>query len=410
MSFKRKVGYLFAFLLVVVGVAIYAYSCGNEFVFDDEVQVVGNPAIHSLANLPYFFRGSTYANGNSMVGAGIYYKPFTVLTYALLWWLFPDTPMGFHGWQLFLAITNALLVFRFLRTFMSERAAGIAALIFLAHPINTETIAYIGDLQDVLYTFFGLLALNWLVTARAGLRNGLITMLLLLSSLMAKESGLLYLAATCGWSLYIRPTWRRSAFAASFSALGIYLGLRLGLAHMSHLVYQANQIGRADWFGRLITAPLVLGMYLGKFFVPLHFTTTQDWIVNELSLPQFWLPLLALVVLIAAHIWYLRRLGPLSARGRIYGYFSAWLIVGLLFHSHILVPLDGTFADRWFYFPCIGLCAMLGFWFESTLQRGWALGLAAIVVCALGARSFVRASDWVDGFTLAEHEDRKAHV
>jgi hypothetical protein len=385
--------------LWLAGFALYGHSLNNEFLFDDELQVVGNPIVHSLQHIPQFFLGSTYANGNSSVAAGIYFKPLTVLSYALLWRVSPEDALGFHLAQLSLAILNAILVFFLLSHFMPGVFAWLAALIFLVHPINSEVIAYIGDLQDVLYMFFGLLTLLLLVadTHWKPLKAAAFSLLLLLS-LLSKESGLLFICVAGVYTaFYRREQWIRISLCALIP-LGIYAFLRLNIAHMSTLVYRANQIGRADFATRLVTAPKVLFNYLFNFIAPIHFTTTQDWVISTLNGLDFWFPLFALLMLSAGLFFGVRRYG------KDFAYFALWLVGGLFFHSHILVPLDGTFSDRWFYFPSIALLALVGLVAAQTIKPQVALVLGVIVALALSVRSFYRAEDWADGFTLAQHD------
>lgn len=70
----------------------------------------------------------------------------------------------------------------------------IAGLIFLCHPINSEAVLFIADLQEPLYTFFGLSALFLFSKSQTKLSAAVVG-LLLLFALLSKESGLLYILA-----------------------------------------------------------------------------------------------------------------------------------------------------------------------------------------------------------------------
>ena len=64
-----------------------------------------------------------------------------------------------------------------------------------------------------------------------------------------------------------------------------------------------------------------------------------------------------------------------------------------------LVSLDMTVADRWFYFPMIGLLGMIGtmlsFW-----QGRMTIYISIIIICLFSIRSYIRTLDWKNGLTL----------
>jgi tetratricopeptide (TPR) repeat protein len=152
----------------------------------------------------------------------------------------------------------------------------------------------------------------------------------------------------------------------------------------------------------LLTIPKSLGHYFLTFFYPSVITTAQDWVVREATWVEFWLPLLVFGgIFVIAGRYFLRKKDPVLL------FFSAWVLLGLGLHMN-LVPLDATVADRWFYFPMVGLLGVLAVLFMR-LRGGWAgnvlsLVLPVVLLAALSVRSFVRSQDWVDGFTLYSHD------
>lgn len=396
-------------LFMAVGFAVYTPSFNNRFLLDDESQILHNNLIHSPSNIATFFLGSTMHQEGRALG-GIYYKPVMSLSYSLLWWLSPNDPMPFHLYQLLLAISNALLLWWLLRRHMSDAASIAVSLMYLVHPINSEVVLYIADLQDVLYTFFGLIALNFLAdSAGFGIPRFLGFAVLLLGSLLSKESGLLYFVACVvyAWT-FKRGIWRRVAAAGSL-ALAIYLYLRIGVAHLTALTYHQNQIGRAALDVRLMTAPKVLASYLWKFIFPRDITATQDWVITEINGADFWLPLAFALAVLGLSVWYSLRCWRTTGGGLKFAFFTFCAFMGMGFHSHIVVPLDGTVADRWFYFSSIGIFAMIGLLMDRYLWPRFAAAatiLSGIIILSLAVRSAVRSYDWYDNFAICSHDLR----
>lgn len=397
--------WLFAVVLLAAGLAIYTVSFENRFLLDDESQIRNNPIVHSPANLPIFFLGSTMNQKSATALAGIYYKPVMSFCYSLMWWMTPDNPTLFHVFQLLLAVVNAFLAFLFLRRHLTASVAALMSLLFLVHPINSEVVVYIADLQDVLYTFFGLLALNLVAGCSAlNLKSSLGLAAFLFLALLSKESGILYVVLSAVYIGVFRREWLKRALWISLGVVAGYLYLRLGVAHLTALTHEQNQIGRASLGVRLLTAPLVLASYLWKFVFPADITATQDWVNTRADFENFWLPLLAVTAVLVASFVYASRQWKISRR---FAFFVFWVFMGMGFHSHILVALDGTVADRWFYFASLGLLGMIGVLIENfSWPRARALTTAAVLLWAagLGVRSYLRSLDWYDNFTLCEHD------
>ena len=78
--------------------------------------------------------------------------------------------------------------------------------------------------------------------------------------------------------------------------------------------------------------------------------------------------------------------------------------MGMGFHSNIILALDGTVAERWFYFPCIGLLGMLGLLLDEIPLSRFSVVASMGVLFILGARSYERSADWPDNYTLCLHD------
>lgn len=226
---QRLKRFLWVGLFFVLGFSIFAPAFDNQFIMDDQTQIVSNPQVHDLASWADLFTGSTIHEANKAKGSGIYYKPIMLLVYSLTWSISHD-PMAFHIVQLLFHIFNALMVWAFLAAYLEADLALFAGLVFLVHPFNSETVIYAADLQDVLYEFFGLLSLLVLTKIKWGRWRWPAYFVLALLSLLSKESGLLFLfiSGVFIWLFQKRDRWR---FLASANlTLVIYFILRVGIA------------------------------------------------------------------------------------------------------------------------------------------------------------------------------------
>jgi tetratricopeptide (TPR) repeat protein len=83
-------------------------------------------------------------------------------------------------------------------------------------------------------------------------------------------------------------------------------------------------------------------------------------------------------------------------------------LVGLGMYLQIF-PIDLTVADRWFYFPIIGLLGIIGIGIISIKHISNNLkmvlcGIVLIIIIFLSIRTMVRNTNWYDAITLYNHD------
>jgi protein O-mannosyl-transferase len=148
-------------LIFTVAVALYLPTVTFNFVQDDRVIVVGNPAVHSFSLAVRGFARPYWPPPN----AGGLYRPLTILSYAADWRLAGGRPWLFHLmnalWHGLAAVLVVLVVVRWL----PEPAAFAAGLVFALHPVHVEAIAGVVGRAELLAAV-GLLGA--VVSARRG--------------------------------------------------------------------------------------------------------------------------------------------------------------------------------------------------------------------------------------------------
>jgi Flp pilus assembly protein TadD len=401
LPFTTKKAIVFIFL---IGFIVFFFSLFNGFVADDDAQVVNNLSVHAIYNIPQFFTGGTFYNGSAKL-MGVYYKPLLTSFFAIEYSIFGQNAFAFHFIQILFHILNTCVLFLFFSRFFKRQYSFLLSLFFLVHPLNSEAVLYISAMQEVLFFFFGILAIYIISKMKSKLQLVFVFPLLIFS-LFSKETGFLF-TGICLVYLFL---FKRKFFVISLIVLIfvpiIYLLLR---NYSIGLVTVANN-SPIDLLGlplRMLNAPEIIFFYLKSLFLPTDFALTYQWVYTSISINHFFIPLILDFVFICLSVGagYLT-FGKSKKYFKIYIFFATWVIVGMLFHLQIF-PLDQTVADRWFYFPIVGLLGMLGVLFEVfnlSLKNKWIFSFLLIILTILSIKTIVRGYDWHDNLTLYKHD------
>src|ERR1700691_4974992 len=93
-------------IIILTGIIIFFNGLFNPFQGDDIGQIVNNPQIAKLSNIPTFFLQSlVYSGINSIKFFHIYYKPILFTIFTLIYSLFGSNSFPFHLVQLIFDIT-----------------------------------------------------------------------------------------------------------------------------------------------------------------------------------------------------------------------------------------------------------------------------------------------------------------
>jgi tetratricopeptide (TPR) repeat protein len=414
MQFRKKTAIL---LLLFIGLLTYGGTVQNNFILgDDEDQIVNQAQVHSLENIPQFFLGSTYYSKERDESYGLFYRPIMLATYSLLYAAVGPDPAIFHLFQLALHITNSIIILLLMSLFFPLIASFLIALIFLVHPMNSETVLLSSNLQDVLFFYFGSLSLLILAINR-GKQLGLIEIyafsMCLLLSLFSKETGLLFgFIAIVYAFLFSKKNIVRVVIPVVLAAVCLII-FRFFIAKIGFGISIFSPIAHASFAERMLNMPSIFVRYIDTFVYPASLQSAQFWLESKVTLFGFIIPLIEVLVfllLVAVAAFYIRRKD--KKLFLIYVFFMSWFFAGMLLHLHI-IPLEITVALRWFYAPIIGLLGMItvvyfAFVHEHKRFQKIVIIICLIIVLLLSIRTYIRVGDWRDSMTLFTHELKTA--
>jgi len=394
-----------------VGFAVYFPIFFNGFVWDDIVFVINNPQVHQF-NLSVLL-------GNNLFNDGPFYRPIPAMYFASLYSLFSNNAFFYHLLQLTLHVICTSLLFIFFTRCFKQEISFFLALVFLVHPINLESVAFIGATQSELYFIPGIVALL-LATEKKLTQNRLFIIgLLLLISILTKEPGFLFFLLILMYRYLFKLNSLTTFAKLGIGIVSVYLMLRVLIAGVTYEKISFLQISTLPLWERILHIPAIFLYYLKTFVFPLKLIIWQQWIIKTITIENFIIPLFICAlffigILIAA--FYLNRSDQKQHKVELknlptYLFFVIWFLVGMSILLQ-LIPLDMTVADRWFYFPIVGLLGMLGVAIQileksSLYKKKFFVYLAIMVLIFLSFRTIIRTFDWKDNMTLYGHDLRE---
>lgn len=396
------------YVLSGIALLIHFRILFNGFVGDDTQQIYNFGLVRSALDLPrvFFYHHSVLGSENAILGA--YYKPLMLFYFYTIRLFFGLHPFFYHLPQLILITINSFLIYLLFKKFLRRELCIFLSIIFLIHPINQETAAYISNIQDVLFFFFGILALL-LIDKSKSYKHFILTGVLLLLSLLSKESGILFLLICALFLLLFQKKILKTYVPILITVLFSYFLLRVLSRGTSVFWIEPSPMSTVSFPDRLRHTPVLFFYYIKTFFYPTSLTFNQQWILTRIS------PLIVIlhtlmdgiilgIICISNYLLFKKK----SPYYKTFLFFSVWFMVGLLPHLQLL-PLDATVADRWFYFSSVGLLGIIGIGIEIFLK--YHVDKTRIVFCILlliclllGLRTIIRNIEWTDAFSLYSHD------
>lgn len=386
-------------VLLIAGAALLAYR--NTFLvpllFDDISAIVDNSTLRQL--WPPWQALSPPPGGTTTAG-----RPLLNLTLALNYAAGGTAVRGYHVVNLVLHIFAGLTFFGVLRRTLTQprlRArfaemalplAGATALLWVLHPLQTESVTYIVQRAEslvglcYLLTLYGFIrgaadptARRWWILTVAACSLGMASKEVMVSApLMVWCYDRTFLSGGFRTALRQRPR-----FYAALGATWLLLaGLVVGLGG-NRGTSAGFGLGISSWSYAITQADAIIG-YLRLAFWPRQLVFDYGIVVSPFvdTLPQ----IAVLVLLIGGALY-------AFLRGTAIG-FAAALFFAVLAPSSSFIPIASqTMAEHRMYLPLAAVLALLGPGAWAIAGR-WSLPALFLAAAALGVVTFQRNHDY----------------
>ncbi len=392
-------GMWYAAAFVALAALFWAYSPAmhTAFLFDDSKQQ---------------FATSSASDPLSMWIGPV--RPLLMFSYWINTQISLQDTSSYHLFNILIHALTGILVFLVIRRLMEWAGAGessrtplavFGALLFLLHPLQTESVAYISGRSESLCGMFGCASLAAFLYRRSAAISwaGVASVVLLFgAAVLTKEQAVVlpvvFLLTDIWWNpdsplRSVRANWKLYVVLAAGAAGGVALFWKLILG-----VGTAGSAGFAmkdfTWYQYLFTEFRAIYAYLFNFLLPVRLNVDWDFPISRSLFDRGAIFGLAGLLALAALAWRYRRSFPLAG----YGFF---LFLVLLAPTSSILPIKDPIADRRMYLPVLGLILIaIDFLRRVKVEPKVLATSAAVVIVAATVATHARAQVWSDPILL----------
>jgi len=418
--------FIFAFAF-----ALYSNTLTHGFVQDDGAVITDNVTVNKgFAGMGELLRqSSVYGSTKQNYGS---YRPVVMLLFATEMQFFGSNAMVFHFIHVFFYALCCAVVFLTLKKlfrqfFSGVLLAGVAALLFAAHPVHTEVGANIKSTDEVLGLLFGCLSLYAALcfaesNQKKFLFGGTVT---LLFALFSKESTITFLALIPIALLLFTSAKTKTLFqitAANMIPVILVLLARNAVLETppGTLPLVDNALVGAKNASERIGSLLNFLLYYLRLLVFPH-PLTWEYNYNHLPLVNLANPMailslmlhVAMIVFALATLWKSVTAKTENRKLKtenIFAFAILFYLITLSPVSNVFFRIASTIAERFLFMPSLGFCILLavGLLVISKFKINGApsgnkailLALLLLVLIPAAAKTFTRNKDWKSNLTL----------
>ncbi|MEI7661774.1 MAG: hypothetical protein WCK34_06245 [Bacteroidota bacterium] len=401
------------FIAIITLLTFYSFrpALNNEFLktWDDPIYVTKNKLLDSLSAKSVL---KIFSLNTEMQKLSNNYHPVTTLSLAINHQIAALNPWSYYLTNIFIHILNSILVYLLVFLLLDHRKwpGFLVALLFAIHPMHVESVAWISERKDVLYTFFFIAGLityfYYLKTNR--IKYLAFAFLLFFLSVLSKAMAVVFPVVLILLDIYLKRKWSYRAILEKipFFIISALFGM---LAIRVQSQGAINEWQTFTVFQRMMHASYGYLNYLYKFILPSNLSAFYPYpfITEHGQLPLVfriapWFFLLVMAVSAASLFMKNRYL-------RVFGFGMMFYFITIVMVLQFLSVGKAITADRYAYIPYIGILFILASWCSFlTEDKRLALkipGLAAVVLLLAGSVVFAmqarqRVAVWHDDIAL----------
>ncbi len=395
---QKQDNYLLYLAIAIIAFVSFIPSLNNGFTnWDDDIYVTENTKIRSFTweNIWHIFK-TTHHGG---------YEPLTEFAFAVIYRFFNLNARIYHLFNLLFHIANSCLVF-YLIYLIGKRidVSMLSAVFFAIHPMRVESVAWISELKDVLFTLFFLISLIHYVIyiQRKEKRYYYSSVLFFILCLLPKSQALMFPFVLILTDYFCARKINRKSLTEKFPYFLISAVFFLVLYFGAKETGQFQEETATTLFYNIKLANFGLIFYLVKLVLPVKLSncypmpdTSGDVFLRTLfyTAPVF--------VIVLAFVVYLNRKNRKIVFAALFYFINLFLVLQLKRIN--VMPA----SDRYTYIPYIGLFYLMADSFfmlydrqKNKIIKISLIATSAVIILLFSFMTWQKCKVWKDSYTL----------
>ncbi|MFH0867147.1 MAG: tetratricopeptide repeat protein [Bacteroidota bacterium] len=361
-DFTDKYHIWFLVGIIILTAFLYSNSIQNDFTsFDDRDYIIDNPYLKdfSITGIKNIFTSFYAAN----------YHPFTTLMWAAEYNIFGNSAHTYHLVNMLFHLLNIVLVFYFVKNLLNKNpTALLVALLFAVHPMHVESVSWISERKDVLYTFFFMAALIFYLKYnknKFSLKFLSAAFLMFLLSLLSKSAAVILPVLFFIIDYYLKRNFSKRLIFEKLPFLALSLTFGIVALMSQKEAIQAFITPDFPFIDRIFFASYAVAYYLLMAVFPFHFSALHfypDASENMLPFGYYF----SVLVIIAMAVLIIKA----GKHRRLYVLCFGFFLAGISLVIQLIPVGQAIVAERYTYVPYIGLfIVMTEFMLNATSGR-----------------------------------------
>ncbi len=433
---SSKHHFLAYLIIIIVAFGVYSNSFKNSFQFDDIHRIVRNKEIQDFSHIKPTLSGQRWV---------------VRFTLALNYRLGKLNVVGYHIFNIVFHSINGILIYLFvymllmksnsskiIAPFLKKRNRKItendfqqisirniyfliplfSALLFIVHPIQTESVTYIISRTEILATFFFLIGVIFYMKAsstRYPVRRFIFYLIVVISFLLGLESKeyvaiLPFLLLLLDYFFFGAASFRLWIKRVKKFAIPIGILLLMNvcfLVALSHTYKGETSAGFSVYnishHSYLMTQFNVVIHYIRLLFIPANLNLDYDFPIKN----SFWQypTYLSFSILLALLIFAIL----IARKHKLFSFFILWFFITVAPSAGIIPIADVVFEHR-LYLPSIGYCVILVLLINKLFSFQWmrqrvlryklTYAVPILLLVVYSTQTYLRNLIWKDEVTL----------
>jgi len=391
--------YFAAFLIVILGIFVYANSLGGDFILDDEFLVKNNRYTKDWSFLPEIFTRDPGEGAGTLYR---FYRPLCTLSYLINFSLCGPEAKFYHLGNILLHIMASLSVFFFALTISGKRLFSFfTGVFFVTCPLHAEAVSYISGRADSMALLFMLLSLILYIKS---LPSGnawfyAFSLFCFIAGLFSKENAVILPALILLYHYSFGKKLKAGRVLPFFAIIFIWIFLRFAVLRFTSPseLFDTTFIQRLPGFFAAVTG------YLRLLILPFNLRMEYGETLFGFSDPEVitGLIIFASFVTLAA---------ALRGKKRLFSFGMLWFWAALLPVSNIF-PVGAYMAEHWLYAPSAGFFMAVSAWLAYLYEKKKRIISVALAVVLTAFYSYLTVRQnayWRDPVTFYERTIRHA--